>query len=193
MYYLYKIHNSTKNKSYIGITKNPKARKTRHFCGCGSPLLAKDIKDNLIFEILVAGTYEYIEKLEPKAIELYNSMTPYGYNQTEGGECGPSLRGSLNSNSKLTEDQVFQIKVLYAEGWTAVDLAVKFKISRQTIGTIVREENWRHVKGPIVPSKRKLVSEQESRLIKQLSKKGLNYIEIGKQLNRSPATILNHI
>ena len=193
MHYLYQITNRTKNKKYIGVTKNPRYRKARHFCGYGNKLLAEDLEDDLVFQVLVCGDERYIYDLEVKAISLFNTLFPFGYNISQGGEVGPSMKGSTNPNAKLTEDDVIDIRMAYAEGKTAVDLAKKYNISRSNIGTIVRGENWITTPGPITIGKRVLVSKKESQEIKELQKAGLSHTEIAKNLNRSVATILLHM
>jgi hypothetical protein len=94
LYYLYKIENLLNGKTYIGITSNPKSREYQHLRKpkIESPLLSLAVgkygKDSFNFEILVCGTKGYIADLETKAIDLYNSITPNGYNIKPGGETG---------------------------------------------------------------------------------------------------------
>lgn len=90
MYYLYKITNLINNKVYIGVTGNPKRRKYEHFrkkSGTFSLVrlaVKKHGLDNFKFEILIKGERKYIEELEVRAIDLYESKI-HGYNIQSGG------------------------------------------------------------------------------------------------------------
>lgn len=55
-------------------------------------------------------------------------------------------RGEDNKMSKLTEDQVREIRRLYALGGISeTSLATEFGVTQSTIGRVVRRECWRHV------------------------------------------------
>ena len=55
-------------------------------------------------------------------------------------------RGSLHGNAKLTEDDVREIRRLYATGtFSKRALAQKFGVSDVMIGLIVRWQSWQHV------------------------------------------------
>jgi DNA invertase Pin-like site-specific DNA recombinase len=55
-------------------------------------------------------------------------------------------RGSTNGQAKLTEDDVREIRRLYATGnFTQRELALEFGIARSAIGKIVRRQAWKHV------------------------------------------------
>ena len=67
---------------------------------------------------------------------------------------GPPLCGSSNGRSKLTEAQVVEIRRLHAlrrgrsgarGEYTVKQLALRFRVSRQTIVHIVTRRQWRHV------------------------------------------------
>lgn len=61
---------------------------------------------------------------------------------------GTRARGS-RCNSKLTEDDVIEIRRLRAEGVPARDLAGRFGVSANNIRAIASGRSWRHV--PLVP------------------------------------------
>ena len=168
MIYLYKLVNLTKDKTYIGVTKNPKYRKTRHLCGFGSKEVAKELEDKFEFTILACGEGRYIFDLEKEAIKAFNSKSPNGYNLTDGGEAGPSKSGTSNPKAKLCEDDILDIRVAYSAGATQVDLAEKYKVSRTNIGSIVRGETWPNSGGPITKNRIKRVSEEEKYQIQKL-------------------------
>jgi len=54
--------------------------------------------------------------------------------------------GAAHWNAKLTEDQVREIRRLYAtENFTQQELALKFGVSRRMVSDIVRRKTWKHV------------------------------------------------
>ena len=93
MSYIYKITNTVNNKSYIGYTKNPSARWKAHQHRQGSNLVFQAIKkygiDKFKFEIIAKDTIDN----EQKYIIIYNTITPNGYNVTEGGSLPPNHKG----------------------------------------------------------------------------------------------------
>lgn len=57
-----------------------------------------------------------------------------------------SQKGEGNGNSKLSTDQVQQIRKLYDTGsWTRLALARKFGVARVTIAGIVTRNKWKHL------------------------------------------------
>jgi Autographiviridae endonuclease len=55
-------------------------------------------------------------------------------------------RGSQKSTSKLTEDDVIQIRHLYATGtYRQVDLASTYGVTQEVISSVVLRKTWRHV------------------------------------------------
>ena len=57
-------------------------------------------------------------------------------------------RGEKHSRSMLTEDQVLEIRNLYASGeWTLRDLGKKYGVVYITIRSIVKGRSWKHVGG----------------------------------------------
>lgn len=54
--------------------------------------------------------------------------------------------GVKNGSAKLTEDQVVEIRRLYATGkYRQKDIGAEFGVSQRTISLITRNEHWRHV------------------------------------------------
>ena len=94
---IYKITNTVNGKAYIGQTIHD-AEKTRirdHFRskGKGSQLIKDDIEkygqDAFTYEILHDGIIpEFLDTLEKEVIAKFNTLTPHGYNLTEGGGGG---------------------------------------------------------------------------------------------------------
>jgi hypothetical protein len=59
---------------------------------------------------------------------------------------GRYLTGSNNPVSKLTEEQVLEIRRLYKTGgWSQPKLAVRYGVHQTTIGFIVRRVRWSHI------------------------------------------------
>lgn len=55
--------------------------------------------------------------------------------------------GMRNGSAKLTEEQVYRIRWLYATGnWTQESLGEIFDVNYRTIGLIVRRERWEWLK-----------------------------------------------
>ena len=54
-------------------------------------------------------------------------------------------RGESNSLSKLTADQVLEIRRLYADGVSQGKIAPRFGVSRSNVEKIVHRETWAHV------------------------------------------------
>ena len=55
---------------------------------------------------------------------------------------GRMLRGEQDGNSKLTEEEVLEIRKMYAEGYTQQELADEFGVSVSQINNIVNRKNW---------------------------------------------------
>lgn len=53
--------------------------------------------------------------------------------------------GSNSGNSKLNERDVLEIRRLYSVGMRACDIAIKFNMTKTTIGQIVKRQTWRHI------------------------------------------------
>jgi len=53
--------------------------------------------------------------------------------------------GEKNGSSKLTVEQVLQIRELHAAHWRRIDIARKFGVSDTNIGLITSRKKWRHI------------------------------------------------
>jgi len=96
--YLYQVTNTLNGMRYIGVTKYPKRRFKQH-CNPkhqGVSLLTLAIQkhgaENFKMDLLCQSTEEYCYEMEVKAIKLFKTMKPNGYNITAGGfgYCGVS-------------------------------------------------------------------------------------------------------
>lgn len=54
-------------------------------------------------------------------------------------------RGERNSNATLTEDQVRQMRALYADGVSALEIDRRFALNRGHAWRVVTGQTWRHV------------------------------------------------
>lgn len=54
-------------------------------------------------------------------------------------------RGERSGTSKLTEDQVHEIRSLSEEGVSGVDLAHRFNVTSATISNIIHRITWKHL------------------------------------------------
>ena len=95
MRYLYAITNLVNGKKSVGIAADPQRRWWKHRNGPqagGSVLVKRAINkyglDNFRFEILGQGDTKTIAWCEERAILIFQSMVPNGYNLSTGGEIG---------------------------------------------------------------------------------------------------------
>lgn len=191
-HYLYRIFNPIKHKSYIGVTKNLLERKRCHFSGNGNKLLKEDLKDNLLFEVLVEGSERYIYDLEPLAIKAFDTLHPAGYNLGTGGEGGNITNRSGNSNTqaKLSESIVVSIREEAATGALHRDLAERYDVTRENISCIVRGASWAEYRGPI--SKRKVVLDEDKELFLSLIAEGRSRKDVANLTGWSYQTIYKY-
>lgn len=55
-------------------------------------------------------------------------------------------RGSKNKSSKLSEEKILKIRLIYSLGGISQkELAAQFNMNQTTIGDIIRRETWKHV------------------------------------------------
>ena len=114
---IYRIYHKGSMKSYIGKSVNPTKRFWEHQNGRrSSPALQNAIKkygkDAFVVKILEKDMPEsWLSKLEILHIRFYNSVRPYGYNLTSGGEGlrNPSEE-TLRKMSKARQGQTSPMK-----------------------------------------------------------------------------------
>ena len=58
---------------------------------------------------------------------------------------GKPMHGEDNGSAKLTEEQVLQIRMIWANNKTAKELADKYGVARVTIEKIVNQQAWKHL------------------------------------------------
>lgn len=135
---IYRIINKLNGKSYIGQSRNITERYNEHLYHRGSQIDKEmfDIgKDNFYIEILELcdpNDQKYIDDRERYYISKYNSNNQlYGYNISLGGQF--ELSGENNPNSKVTKDDVYNIRESYNNHESKMDVYNKYK-SRISFG-----------------------------------------------------------
>lgn len=122
--YIYKITNLINGKIYIGQTNNPKRREREHFSLTPSILEDNDGKilynallkygpQNFSFEIIEDKCENYNEK-EKFWIKTLNTLIPFGYNMTDGGEAPPVFHGEQHPMATHFLNEVNEIRNLLA-------------------------------------------------------------------------------
>jgi group I intron endonuclease len=106
MGYIYKITNIHNKKAYIGQSQqlDINSRWGGHIRSInteyGCPLLKSAFKkygiDNFRFDIIIICFDSDRFKYEKEYIKKYNTLAPYGYNLTEGGEPGGNFKGKVH-------------------------------------------------------------------------------------------------
>jgi len=67
-------------------------------------------------------------------------------NMTDMVRKGRSAKGILNGNRKLTEQEVLEIRNLYATtNITYAELARRYNVDKTNIPSIVKRETWKHI------------------------------------------------
>lgn len=154
---IYKIENLINHKIYIGQSNNIEQRWQHHKYESMNPqqvmynysihrAFRKYGVDNFSFEIIEECLPEELDNKEIYYIQKYNSFNQ-GYNETTGGDKGPSLKGENNPKAKLTELDVIQIRnrILKKELPMEIFIDYKNKISKSTFLKIWRGETWKEV------------------------------------------------
>lgn len=121
---IYKITNLINNKCYVGMSVDVYNRWKEHLRHCkymvrasNKPLYLAFKKygvENFKFEILEECKISELNEREIFYIDKFKSNdNRYGYNLTDGGDCGPSLKGSKNPNSVCSEDSIIFLRNCY--------------------------------------------------------------------------------
>lgn len=167
---IYKITNP-KGRTYIGQSKNLNQRIIRYkkLQCCKNQLFLyrsflKHGVENHTFEVAERGDYNKSELniLEKKYIKEFNSYNGWkngGLNLTTGGdsyEFHQSVKDKMSEtrkrkikegqlNSKLTIEQVKEIKFLLSQKVKQVEIALKFNVSKNLITEIKKGRAWSNI------------------------------------------------
>ena len=145
---IYKITNLLSGQSYIGQSKNIEQRFKEHMYHNSSNI---DIAihelgvENFSFEILELCTEDQLDIKEDYYIQLYKSnIDGFGYNLIHGGRHN---KGESNPNSKLTEQDVYNIRESYRnhEHKYEVYERYKHKISKLYFSNLWEGQSWKDV------------------------------------------------
>ena len=141
---IYIIKNKINNKVYIGQAINPQRRFISHISRAKANADHSAIhdaitalgKENFYYEILEQNIENYNER-EQYWIKYYNSIVPYGYNLTQGGEEPPIWYGEQHPRSVISNQEVLNIiKDLQKSELTQVEIAKKYNQNTQLITSI---------------------------------------------------------
>lgn len=154
---IYKITNNINNKIYIGCSKNIEHRWLAHksesilehnqqYNYSIHKAFRKYGLDNFSFEIIEELPENQLFEREKYWIKYYNSFND-GYNETMGGDTGPSMPGELNPNSKLEEKDIITIRQLQLDGKMPSEVYPLFshKIARKGFDYVWRGESWKNI------------------------------------------------
>lgn len=158
---IYQLRNLTNNRVYIGSSKNVLTRlrkhrldlrKGKHHSSRLQHAWNKYGEKNFRFEILEITTPEDRLVREQAHIDATDSSNrKYGYNiyPIAGSPRTVSLNaGSKHGLSKLTEEDVREIKQRLASGETSPSIARDFNVNARSIRKIGHGTRWKHVHGP---------------------------------------------
>lgn len=155
---IYKITNLINNKVYIGCSCDIEHRWIAHKSESileHNPQYNYSIHrafrkyglDNFHFEIIeLLSDSTMIYEREKYWIAFYDSYNS-GYNETQGGDCGPVMSGDENPNSKLTEADVIAIRTAILEGKMLSEVYPNYanKITRRGFSHVWQGDAWQHV------------------------------------------------
>lgn len=151
---IYLITNTINGMKYVGQSLNIGGRWQEHLNQARrnkekiSPLqmdLRKYGIENFKFEILQECLPQELDDLEIFYIKQYNCLSSLGYNVLRGGAAG--LEGENNTNAKMTEALVYEIRELYTTDITksqAYELC-KNLISLNTFADIWNGKTWKKI------------------------------------------------
>ena len=190
MGYIYKITNTINDKSYIGISIHPpeKSRVRDHLSGHGNRIISNAVKkygrDAFTYEILEDNIFlELLPDLEISYIKHYQTVAPFGYNLTHGGEGTLGYRPSAEHRRKLSETRKGEKNGFFGKKHSAETL---LKIGEASKGRKHSAETCRRISEAQKGRKRKKCSPKSRRKMSE-AQKGKNNPNYGKK--RSAETL----
>ena len=147
---IYKITKKENGKCYIGQSNNCERRFKEHQTkGVSSRIpidaaIQKYGKDAFTYEVIEVCNLEELNHKEQYWIKYYNSIEQ-GYNCSEGGD--QQSIGINNGRSKLTEDDVIEIRKAYKNHLKQKDVYEKYKniISFGYFQNLWQGRSWSHI------------------------------------------------
>lgn len=145
---VYRYVNKNNGKSYVGVTSNPSKRYYAHKSANGSSPAFHNAINKYGFD---AFEYEVVEEFdniddaydsEIEYIRFFDSVSPNGYNISEGG------KGGVLGNRILSEEDVDDIIDLHFNFDVSVKaLAEKFECNRLTVSDAINRRGLKVRRG----------------------------------------------
>lgn len=145
---IYKIENLLSGEVYIGQSTNIEQRFKEHIYHSSSYIdenISEIGVENFNFQILEICSENDLDEREEFYIDFYKSNVPgFGYNLTSGAKHG---RGTSNSNAKLSEKDVYDIREAYKNHEDKFTVFEKYKhlISKSYFSSIWEGSSWKHI------------------------------------------------
>lgn len=146
---IYMVINLITEEKYIGQSKNIEQR-VRKYLSSTDTLLGKAIqeygKENFLFLVLEECNEDKLDEREDFYIVHYKSNIPrFGYNILRGGQ-HINKYGELNINSKLTENEVYEIREAYKNHCPKYQVYEKYKnkITKSYFSNIWEGYSWKN-------------------------------------------------
>lgn len=167
--------------------------------------------ENFYYEILEECDYNILNERETYWISFYDSYHN-GYNSTPGGD---QNIGEANGRAKLTEEQVKDIRLAYANHIPFREVYKKYQnvISKRGLQKVWHFENWLYIMPEVYTdenrkwhttyakahadgnkslgknNQQRACSEEEIKKMRELRASGLSYNKIGLKLGRSSSVV----
>lgn len=165
---IYMIVNNINGKIYIGQSKNVFTRWSEHYRKAmlnkkdDTSVLHKAIRKYGIecfwFKVLELCDEQELDEKERFYISLYQSDIFHNNYNVLGGGGGGTAKGSKNHNSKLTEEDVYDIREQYKDLITWREVYKKYKdvVSENTFKDVWTGKTWSHVHMDVYTEETKL-------------------------------------
>lgn len=204
---IYMITNNIGGKVYVGQSKNIFARWSKHIREAfqepyDNSILHKAIRKYDIscfqFKILELCSEDELDEKEKFYINLYEA-TKDNYNILDGGGC-TSFKGVSNHNSKLKDEDVYDIREQYKnlKTWKEVFEQYKNIISQNTFKDVWTGKTWQHIHMDVYNEETKLKQRnnydrvQSHKWIQKLSDEDILKIRILKDEGFKPKYIYDN-
>lgn len=148
---IYKITNNLNGKFYIGQSNDINRRFQEHCTKWQSSRIPVDLaihkygKENFSFDIIEECPLNKLNEREKYWIKTLDAIKN-GYNCTEGGDS--QIIGVKNPNSKLTEEEVIQIRLAYKNHKgqkETYETIAKGKITWNSFQNLWQGRSWKHI------------------------------------------------